>query len=155
MPSPLSQSLLSSFLSSQVILSEGNLKEEASNTFMMLDKIHADISEHEKLVEKLRKSEQEHEAMKHAFEQKLNQSLNQLKGVEKERDLALVKIKTGNVSTEKLGVLAMKTRYDKQTSKIEQEISELKRKMNIKNETKIQNEVLVKNLMSTIKSMKG
>lgn len=138
-------------------LSPTHHSRSSSSIYLLVDKIQSDIAEHENLVARLKKSETEYEAMKGAFDQKLNVLQIQMGQVKSERDLALQKLKDGGAlqPKDKAGTMAIKTRYDKQHKKLETEISELRRKLSMRTNTKSQNENLIKTLMSTIQSLKG
>ncbi|KAJ3226224.1 Kinesin-like protein kif21b [Clydaea vesicula] len=141
-------------------LKNSNRKNHARATstsmYLLVNKIQNDIAEHEEIVSKLQRSESEYDAMKKAFEQKLEGLKVQLVQVQRERDLALRRIRGENFTPkEKAGTLAVKARFDKKHKQLEAEIFDLKNKLSMRTTSKSQSENLTKNLLATIQSLKA
>lgn len=128
----------------------------STSLYILVDKIQSDISENEQIVSRLHQREAEYEAMKSIFEQKLSGLKVQLLQVQRERDLAIERIKSENLQPkEKAGTIAVKARFDKRYKQLESEISELRQKLALRTNSKAQSAALTKNLMATIQSLKG
>ncbi|TPX37980.1 hypothetical protein SmJEL517_g00401 [Synchytrium microbalum] len=127
--------------------------------YCVVQKIQADIADHEALASRLARRESEYEAMRGAYESKLRALSDQLVRVERERDMAMTRAKGEKSVDEKPGTVALKARYEDRTKKLAAEISELKKKWqaNKKSMTtaRSENESLIRNLKASVDALKS
>ncbi|KAJ3014421.1 UNVERIFIED_CONTAM: hypothetical protein HDU68_000286 [Siphonaria sp. JEL0065] len=134
--------------------------DKSTDIYLLIHRLQTDISQHQALIDKHMKHEQEYQAFREAYESKLHLLQSQIQNVGRERDEALKKCKTTGSKSgggERPGTAAIKQRYDDQRRKLEQEILEYKRKMREKekeNGRSKSSEGLTKQLMQTIESLK-
>jgi kinesin family protein 4/21/27 len=138
---------------------ENPFQSDNTDTFVLLQKIQADISEHEALMDRILKRDAEYEMMKRAYEQKMNNLNQQLDRYQTERDLALKKLKDPskdkkeNINT----ALLITAKYEERKKKLELQLESYRKKMDEslrhQSESRARNDALTKDLKSTIDAM--
>lgn len=136
---------------------DGGNEGEDPDVYLIINKIQNDIAQHEALVERIQKRDNEYEVMQKAYESKLKILQNQLSQIQKERDLALNKF--GNSSGSAQLRNAAKSRFDEEKRRLDSQIDVYKRKMGensrMQSNNKSRNDMLTKELQATIASLKG
>ncbi|KAJ3185213.1 Kinesin-like protein kif21b [Gaertneriomyces sp. JEL0708] len=133
--------------------------DDSSDMFSLINKIQADIAEHEKLVSRIQHRDAEYETMKHAYEAKLDNLQSQLMRSKQERDQALKRMQDGGKKEEKKGSIAIKQHFEEKKKQLERQIEEYRRKSadlaKARDERRGHDEALMKGLKNTIAVMKG
>ncbi|KAJ3314884.1 Kinesin-like protein kif21b [Boothiomyces sp. JEL0838] len=136
---------------------DGGNEGEDPDVYLIINKIQNDIAQHEALVERIQKRDNEYEVMQKAYESKLKILQNQLSQIQKERDLALNKF--GNSSGSAQQRNAAKSRFDEEKRRLDSQIDVYKRKMGensrMQSNNKSRNDMLTKELQATIASLKA
>ncbi|KAI8831442.1 hypothetical protein BJ741DRAFT_580668 [Chytriomyces cf. hyalinus JEL632] len=133
-------------------------QDKSTDMYMLIHRLQSDIAQHQALIDKQNLAHQEYEALRAAYENKLEILQAQLSNVGKERDEAMKRIKSGGRGgTERPGTAAVKQRFDEQKRKLEAQIADYKRKMadGAKASVERRNEGLTKQLMQTIDALKA
>ncbi|KAI8822765.1 hypothetical protein BJ741DRAFT_557112 [Chytriomyces cf. hyalinus JEL632] len=133
-------------------------QDKSTDMYMLIHRLQSDIAQHQALIDKQNLAQQEYEALRAAYENKLEILQAQLSNVGKERDEAMKRIKSGGRGgTERPGTAAVKQRFDEQKRKLEAQIADYKRKMaeGAKSSVERRNEGLTKQLMQTIDALKA
>ncbi|KAJ3227204.1 hypothetical protein HDU81_006866 [Chytriomyces hyalinus] len=133
-------------------------QDKSTDMYMLIHRLQSDIAQHQALIDKQNLAQQEYEALRAAYENKLEILQAQLSNVGKERDEAMKRIKSGGRGgTERPGTAAVKQRFDEQKRKLEAQIADYKRKMadGAKASVERRNEGLTKQLMQTIDALKA
>lgn len=139
---------------------DNQLQADNSDTFFLLQKIQADISEHEALMDRILKRDAEYEVMKRAYEQKMNNLNQQLDRFQSERDLALKKAKDPSKDRKESinSALLITAKFEERKKKLELQLESYRKKMdkNLQHqcESRARNDALTKDLKSTIDAMK-
>jgi kinesin family protein 4/21/27 len=124
----------------------------------MLHKLQNDISIKEELVHQLEKTQDEYTVMRDKYENRMSLLQETLMAVQRERDLALNRKPSENPEEKKRAEI-LKIRYEEKMKKLNQSMSDLKRKSEdankMLNSTKNQNEALIKGMKESIDSLKG
>ncbi|KAJ3230731.1 hypothetical protein HDU78_008130 [Chytriomyces hyalinus] len=133
-------------------------QDKSTDMYMLIHRLQSDIAQHQALIDKQNRAQQEYEALRAAYENKLEVLQAQLSNVGKERDEAMKRIKSsGRGGVERPGTAAVKQRFDEQKRKLEAQIADYKRKMadGAKASVERKNEGLTKQLMQTIDALKA
>ncbi|TPX63882.1 hypothetical protein CcCBS67573_g08563 [Chytriomyces confervae] len=133
-------------------------QDKSTDMYMLIHRLQSDIAQHQALIDKQNLAQQEYEALRAAYESKLEILQAQLSNVGKERDEAMKRIKSGGRGgVERPGTAAVKQRFDEQKRKLEAQIADYKRKMadGAKASVERKNEGLTKQLMQTIEALKA
>ncbi|KAJ3100346.1 hypothetical protein HDU97_002264 [Phlyctochytrium planicorne] len=142
--------------------------DRSADIFLLIHRLQADISDHQAIVDRLTKREQEYEAMRGAYESKMNMLQTQVARIAHERDEALRRMKdpgSGNSfggprvgGGERIGSAAIRAKFDDEKRKLEVQIAELRKKLTegarMQSSSKGRNDNLTKQLTATIEALK-
>ncbi|KAG0178138.1 hypothetical protein DFQ28_006281 [Apophysomyces sp. BC1034] len=132
----------------------------------MLHQIQSDIKVKEELVSHLEKSETEYVFMRRKFDEKITQLQTQLSELQRERDIAVMRTKSGFATKsdislqmrEKQQLIDIRHAYEAKTKSLLSEIQELKRKYaqttTTIQSTRNQNETLLRSLRINVETLK-
>ncbi|KAJ3214835.1 Kinesin-like protein kif21b [Dinochytrium kinnereticum] len=145
-----------------------NLSDRSADMFLLIHRLQGDIADHQAIVDRLSKRDQEYEAMRGAYEAKLAVLQTQVAAIARERDEALKRMKdpgagnaTGGLRVgggERVGSAAIRARFDDERRKLEFQISDLRKKLmegaRMQTSSKGRTDSLTKQLMTTIDALK-
>ena len=144
-----------------IIINQESLGQaDNTETFILLQKIQADISEHEALMDRIIKRDVEYETMKRAYEQKMNVLNQQMDRYQSERDLALKKLKDPSKDKKESinKAVLITAKYEERKKKLEVQLETYRKRMdeNLRHqiESRARNDALTRDLRSTIDAMK-
>ena len=138
---------------------DNQFQSDNTDTFVLLQKIQADISEHEALMDRILKRDAEYEFMKRADEQKMNNLNQQLDRYQTERDVALKKLKDPSKDKKESNnnALLITAKFEERKKKLELQLESYRKKMdeNLRqqSESRARNDALTKDLKLTIDAM--
>ena len=122
------------------------------DVYLIINRIQNDIAQHEALVARIHKRDNEYEVMKKAYEQKLEVLQSKMVQFQTERDLALSKMQAGG------NKVKAKTQFDEEKRRLDSQIQEYKRKLGensrLRSNNRNRTDMLTRELQTTIESLK-
>ncbi|KAJ3098223.1 hypothetical protein HDU96_000096, partial [Phlyctochytrium bullatum] len=140
--------------------------DRSADMFLLIHRLQADIADHQAIVDRLAKRDQEYEAMRGAYEAKLSVLQTQVAAIARERDEALRRMRDGSGSgsnpfgreAARTGSAAIRARFDDEKKRLEAQIADLRKKQaegaRIQSSSKGRTDSLTKQLTATIEALK-